>query len=290
MSFDWRALAAHDVEQHFNPRLAVEDADADLARLTQKAADARRVLQAQYDLPYGNSAKETYDYFPAQTRNAPVVVFIHGGFWRAFDKSDHSHLAVPFVANGIAHISLNYDLCPTVTLDTIVDQMRRAVAHIHASAPDLGIDRERIYLAGHSAGGQLVAMLLAQDWTRFGMPDQPFRGALPLSGIFDPAPVLQMPINQEIRLTPDMAARNNTLALPIVCTCPQIVAVGALEPDGWRAQSQEYAAHAQAAGVAAHYVEVAGRQHFTLLDALADPEDPLFRAFRAMIQGDGPGL
>ena len=153
------------------------------------------------------------------------------------DKSDHSHVASDMVYVGLTHISLNYDLCPSVTLDDIVDEIRNAIIFIYHEASNLGIDRDRLYLSGHSAGGHLTGMMLKEDWVLHDLPKDVFKGALPLSPVFEPEAVMHTSINDDVCLNLDVAQRNNVLAGPPTIRGPVIVAVGALEPEGFRQQS-----------------------------------------------------
>ena len=196
MTFDWREHDDDTVEYHFNPRLTIPDAMELLKGMPALAEAARQDLGGALDVRYGDRPKETLDSFPAQSdalgSPPPALIFIHGGYWRMMDKSDHSHVASDMVKDGVAHISLNYDLCPDVTLDDIVDEMRNAVVYIYSNAADLGVDENRLFLSGHSAGGHLTGMMLREDWTVHGLPADVIKGALPLSPVFEPEAILSL--------------------------------------------------------------------------------------------------
>ena len=140
MTFDWREEDDETIEYHFNPRLTVPDTMSLLQAMPARAAVARERLNAKLDIRYGKRPKETLDLFPAATDAfgtlSPAQIFIHGGYWRMMDKSDHSHLATDVVAAGVAHISLNYDHCPAVTVEDIVDEIRHAVIYIYQNSMD----------------------------------------------------------------------------------------------------------------------------------------------------------
>ena len=139
------------LEAHLNPRLAVPDFADHLARYETMSAAARQRLEGKLDLPYGASPLERLDVFPAATAGAPLHIFIHGGYWRALDKSQHSLVAEPLVAAGICTVLINYDLCPAVTLDRIVEQCGEAIAWTFRNAREFGADPARLTLSGHSA-------------------------------------------------------------------------------------------------------------------------------------------
>jgi len=270
MSFDWRNEDDQTIEYHFNPRLTVPDAMTLLQVLPERAAAARTVLESRLNIRYGEQPKETLDSFPAANdtlgKLAPAQIFIHGGYWRMMDKSDYSHLAEDVVAAGAAHISLNYDLCPDVTLDDIVDEIRNAVIYIYRNADDLGIDAGRLFIAGHSAGGHLTGMMMRQNWPDYGLPGDIFKGAAPVSGVFETAPIMHTSINNDVHLDEEMAERNNALKSPPEVTAPVLAFVGGNEPEGFHWQSQRYVEVCKGAGLDAEYVSVPNTHHFTVVE------------------------
>ncbi|MAF48249.1 MAG: alpha/beta hydrolase [Rhodospirillales bacterium] len=280
MNFDWRREDDETIEHHFNPRLTVSNAMELLTELPERAARARPGLNGTYDVRYGPAPKETFDIFAATDDTGgstpPAQIFIHGGYWRMMDKSDHSHLASDVTAGGVTHISLNYDLCPEVTLDTIVEQIRRAVIYIYSNAGALGIDGDRLYISGHSAGGHLTAMMMRQDWPAAGLPKDIFKGALPISGIFEPEAIMHTSINDDVRLDLEMAQRNGLLDEPPTVPAPVLAIVGDDEPEGFHEQSAAYVAHCRSAGLKAGMVSIAGANHFTVLDRIFQKDGELF--------------
>ena len=271
MATDWRELAPAAREAQLNPRAAVGDAVAQshLAGYAQRSIAARLRLAGERDLRYGPEPKATYDLFrPATPPPHPAFVFLHGGYWRALDKDEHSFVVEPAVAAGFAGLVVNYDLCPAVTLDDIVAEMRALMAHLAAEAPRLGLRTDGIALAGHSAGAHLAAMLLF---------DPGPQGRLPIywaelaSGIYEPEAALGVSVNEEIGLTPEMARRHNALARPPAQPLPLRVTAGAAEPPAWRAQSDAYAELARGAGCEVERRDVAGADHFSLLETAIVP-------------------
>ncbi len=134
-------------------------------------------------------------------------MFLHGGYWRMLDKSDFSFVAAPFVARGYAVAVVNYDLCPDVSIATIVDEARRAVAWLAREGAAHGANPDRIVVGGHSAGGHLAAMLFATDWAALGLARDPIAGAVSLSGVHDLAPMVQFSFNADFKLDAAEAAR-----------------------------------------------------------------------------------
>jgi arylformamidase len=275
-------LSDAEINRQFMPRLAVPDHETWLAAHAEMSEAARRTLPCRLDLPYGDTALQKLDIFPAARAPtpAPVQVYFHGGYWRALDKSTYSFMALSMAPAGIATVLVNYDLCPAVTLDAIVGQTIAAIAWVFRNGAAYGCDPERLYVSGNSAGAHLAAMALAQDWRARGLPADLVKGACCITGIYDLAPVLRIDANAEIRLQPEMVARNSPLSLPLPAKPPVIVAVGADETPLWIKQSTDYAAMLRAQGVATELMIIPDAHHFSITRSLGDPEGVLPRAIR----------
>lgn len=292
MRYDWRNKDPDELERHYNPRAAVGDASVEVAlsRYETASAAARERLSSRLDIRYGAGPKQTLDVFPAANGRlgspAPIQIFIHGGYWRALDKSHMSFTAPPMVEAGVTQVQLNYDLCPAVTLDDIVREVREGLVHVYRYAAELGGDPDHIYLAGHSAGAHLAAMLLNHDWGPAGLPADVIKGALLISGIYEPAVVRRISVNNDVRLEAGMAERNDCLRQPPLGNAPLLVAVGAKEPAGWIEQSRALAETCRASERPAEYLVVDGVDHFTIMDEMAKPDGILVRRALAQIEGN----
>ena len=239
--------------QYDNPALVPEH-PAIIAGWAVDAAAYRAAAGGRLDVPYGASPRERYDWFGPD--DAPVAVFIHGGYWQKLDKSYFSHCAAGLVAHGVAVAVLGYDLCPEVTLRRIVEQMRAACA---ALRPVLAF--------GHSAGGHLSAMLLASG-------DVP--AALPISGVFDVTPLRHTRIGDALALEEAEARALSPMFMARPAGRLHAV-VGAAESEAFRGQTREMAARWGGTND-----EVAGANHFTVLAGLSDPRHPMVRQALAM--------
>ncbi len=200
--------AWHD--RMYNNRALVPDFADHFAHWTRASVQARESLQPVLDVPYGDGPNESLDIFPALKPKAPVVIFIHGGYWRSLDKSDHSFVAPGLRDLGACVVVVNYALCPgtpeqPVTIPDIGLQMARAAAWVWRHIAKHGGDPDNISVIGHSAGGHLAAMLLGCDWKKVGrdLPVDLVHKALSISGLFDLEPMRKTPFLQgDLRLTP----------------------------------------------------------------------------------------
>ena len=283
----YRNLSPEALELEFNPRAVARNLDERLAASAAASAETRARLDCVLDVRYGPGEKETLDIFPAADSGArpgaPVHLFIHGGYWRAMDKSDYSFIADAFQPAGATTVVINYDLCPTVTLDTIVEQSNRSIAWTFRNIAEYGGDPERLYVSGNSAGGHLTAMALAHDWEAEGLPADIIKGAAPITGVMDCEPVLDITVNEEVRLEPEAARRLSPLRNPPRRALPLLVAVGGAEPRLWIEMSEDYAALCRERGIACDYMEMPGQDHFDISRAVGDPESPLARAMLRMM-------
>jgi arylformamidase len=198
------------IDAQYNPSIALADPAAPGKHFVAQSALARATLKHHLDVPFGATVQETLDIFPADVPNAPVFVFIHGGYWRSLDKSDHSFVAPALHDMGACVVVVNYALCPgtpeqAVTIPDIALQMAKATAWVWRHIAEHGGDRGSISAIGHSAGGHLAAMLLGCDWKKVGhdLSAGLVRKALSISGLFDLEPMRKTPFLQgDLRLTP----------------------------------------------------------------------------------------
>jgi len=260
------------LDRMYNNRALVPDHALYFSRWADTSAAARRDQPCTVDVLYGTGPNETLDIFPAPQAGAPVLVFIHGGYWRSLDKSDHSFVAPPLVAQGACVVVPNYALCPAVTIPQIAMQMVQALVWVHAHIGRFGGDARRITVAGHSAGGHLAAMLLVCDWSALGggLPAGLVRNALSISGLYDLQPLVDTPfLKDSLRLTPADALR----ASPACMAAP----AGTLYTVAGGDESAEFLRHnrlirdAWGDKTVPVCEELPGRNHFSAVDALAEP-------------------
>ncbi|HXN20310.1 MAG TPA: alpha/beta hydrolase [Candidatus Binatus sp.] len=280
----WRNWPLVRIEKEYSPSSCVPSAEPFMAEYAIRSREAKETLACQQDLRWGGHPDETLDFFPAPSRNSPLLVFIHGGYWQELSKNESLFPAPDSVANEIAFASVNYTLAPRAGLEKIVDQCRRAVAWLHRQADALGFDRDRIFISGSSAGAHLAAMMLLKGWqTTLGLSDHAVAGAILLSGIYDLEPLVGTYISKPLNLTAADAHGLSPMNLALGRPVSVIVAWGENETSESKRQSKSYASRLHDAGFAVSAFEVAGANHFDIVLGLADPQTPLGRATLELI-------
>jgi arylformamidase len=247
-----------------------------LSRWARDSEEARRA-RCELDVPYGTDPAEKLDVFPAPQPGAPVLVFIHGGYWRALDKRDVSFVAPAFTRDGACVVVPNYTLCPAITIPGIVMQMVRAVAWTRRNIARYGGDPDSITVAGHSAGGHLAAMMLACLWNEFdaGLPAATVGSALAISGLHDLDPIMRTSFLQpDLKLTPAQVEQASPARLPPPAQGILYSVVGGDESEEYLRQNRLIQQRWSAARVPVCEA-LPGRQHFSALDAFADPSHRL---------------
>ncbi len=183
------------LDAQYNNRARVANFATHLRRWAEDSDVALRTQPRVVDVRYGGGPNEHLDIFPAPEADAPVLVFIHGGYWRSLDKRDHAFIAPAFTSEGACVVVPNYALAPAVTVPQIAMQMVAALAWTWRHIAKHGGDRQRITVVGHSAGGHLASLLLACLWPVY-QPDLPrdlVKRALAISPLHDLEPVMHAP-------------------------------------------------------------------------------------------------
>ena len=271
----------HDADWYdrmYNNRAMVPDFGQYFDRWVRESTVARSQA-CSTSVAYGPHSTETLDIFPANRPGAPVLVFIHGGYWRFLDKFDHSFVALPFQRAGCTVVVPNYALCPAVTVPDITLQMVRALAWVSRHIAGYGGDPRRITVAGHSAGGHLAAMLMACQWQAVGpdLPPHVVRNALSISGLHELESVRRSPMLQSgLLLTDEDVLKASPAWLPAPARGELMCVVGGDESEEFLRQN---ALMQQAWGNqrVPQALAMPGRQHFSMLDALCEPSHAVHR-------------
>ena len=218
-----------ELDRQYNARAAVPDHPDFFTRWRADSVRARKAMTADIDIAYGRSSDERLDLFHSDKHGTPLLVFIHGGYWRSLDKSDFSFLAPTFVARNVNVAVVNYGLAPGTSMEEMVRQLLRAVSWLYKSASAMSFDPERIVIAGHSAGAHLTAMMAAADWAKWdpSLEASVVHGIVCISGLYDLEPLAQAPfLKDDIRLDTVRARKLSPVTYRPKLAVPMVTAVG----------------------------------------------------------------
>jgi pimeloyl-ACP methyl ester carboxylesterase len=272
----YRGMDRAQLDTAYNNTAAVLERDAIVADWAARSARVRREIAGHLDLAYGDTPRERLDLFLAADPQAPTLVFVHGGYWQINDlvKESFAFFAEALLPLGINLAVIEYTLAPTARLDRIVGEVRRSVRWLAEHLGEYGADPNRLYVAGHSAGGHLTAMT---------MPLAEVRGGIAISGIYDLEPIRLNYLNKKLGLDMAEAERNSPVRQLPAKAGELVVAYGTRELPELCRQSIEYARAWTERGLLGRLLPLDGADHFTILDALARPEGVLTRALLAML-------
>ena len=271
----YRGMDRQALDAAYNNTAAVGEARRDqyVAGWSARSHALRKAWGGRIDLAYGATARERLDFFACGQAAAPTVVYIHGGYWQFNDKEPYAFIGESLLPRGFNLVLVEYTLAPAARMGQIVAEIRRAVAWTIDHAKELGGDPQRVFVAGHSAGGHLTAVA---------MNDPRVAGGVAISGIYDLEPIRLNYLNAKLGLDPAEAERNSPMLHLPAQASPLVVTVGLDELPELIRQSEEYASAWRRHGLAGRYLPLPGHEHFSILEELAHPDGALFAALREL--------
>lgn len=272
------------LDKAYDQRVWASNAEEVIARYASDSADVRRKYPPKTER-YGESEAETLDIFaPADAKALPVMVFIHGGAWRALSRQDAAAPAPTFVENGCLYVALNFANIPQVRLPEMAAQCRRALLWLHRHVERFGGDPNRIFVSGHSSGGHLCGVMLTTDWAALGGPKDLLRGGIAMSGMYELHPVMLSARSAYVKISQDELAALSPMRHLDRIACNVIVVVGDKESPEFQRQSHEFATALAGMGRLTQRVVLPGRTHFVVPEELNDPKSGLSQGVLAMVK------
>lgn len=269
-----------EIDLEYNLSLTVPNSKKWVEWYKQKSAITRQTLDCILDIRYGSSEDETVDIFPAKEQGAPVLVYIHGGYWFSGSSKDYSFVANGFVSQGFTVVVMNYSLCPKVSISEITRQSRTLIAWLYKEASTFNADPSRIFVSGHSAGGHQVGMLLAEEWqSAYGLPDTIIKGGISISGLFDLHPFCYSYLQSKLLLTQETILQQSPYLHIPDSGAPLLITYGEEETEEFHRQSTDYLQAWRNNGLQGELLIQERRHHFSAIEGLNDPNSTLCKAF-----------
>jgi len=272
----YRDYDCEALDEQYNVRLRITDFQAYFDRFAREGEAARQAHPHLTDVPYGEDALQTLDFFPGRSNGRPLLVFIHGGYWRSLDKHQFSQLALPYLAQDINVALINYRLAPQVRMGDIAADCGRALRMLYAKAAALRFDPDAIWLMGHSAGAHLAALIAS-------LGAAPVRGVCGISGIYDLEPVRLSYLNEVLHLSPSDAQQASPQLLAMPNGVQALLCAGDDESAEFLRQRDFYAATLRQSGHAVEVLPLPGQHHLSVVDVAADAGSGLTQSMLRLI-------
>jgi arylformamidase len=274
------------LEREYNVRKLRDDFDQVFESWIVRSAAFRKAADAALGCSYDAGEKDKLDLFRCGTVNAPLLMFIHGGYWQRGDRSAYSFAAESFVHNGVDVAVFGYELCPAATMSGIVRKTQQAIIWLWENGRQYGVSPERINVTGFSAGGHLTAMMLATDWLSLNekVPKDLVRTGCPLSGLYQLVPLLKTTIADALGIDESAAMRLSPHFLAPPAAVPTLVVIGAAETREFHWQTDEFCAKWKTYCPALEKYIEPGVDHFDLINRLASVDSTVFRKVRSLLK------
>src|SRR5262245_57815055 len=268
-----------EIDRQYNVAALESDMRPYLERFITGSEKARHELECVLNVRVGPTVDETVDVFPAKQPGAPILVFIHGGWWCSRSSKDFNLVARGPSAHGVTVVVTNYSLCPKVTIAEITRQSRAVIAWLSREARSFNGDPGRIFVCGHSAGGHQVGMLVTTDWPgEYGLSQDIIKGGIPISGLFDLSPFRYSWLQPKLRLTHELIQQQSPFFHIPAAGPPLLISVGGEESAEFHRQLRDYLAAWRAQGLRGELLTQPGKIHYTAIEGPAEANSPFCQA------------
>ena len=273
------------LEKGYNVRLLVDDFDGLIEKWSKWSEDFRANADSSLDCQYGDGEKDKLDIFRCGKPNAPLFIFIHGGYWQRGDKSIYSFVAHSFVSSGIDVALIGYQLCPGASMTNIVEKIREAIVWIWNNADDYSISKHRINVSGHSAGGHITGMVLATDWSKISndLPEDIVKTGIPISGLYQLDPIRKTTIADALELDDAESLALSPHFFEPKTDAPILVTLGGGETPEFHWQTDNFVNKWKGLKASLDYFAEPDVDHFGVVERLANLESQIFTKVKSFL-------
>jgi arylformamidase len=269
----WKNLSKEDLDRAYNNSLAVTNSSEIVQSWIQSSILAKERLHGDYDIAYGDSKFQSFDFlFAGET--APVIVFLHGGFWQMRSKDDFTFISPPLVEAGFSVAMLGYRLAPLANMNEIIQDVRNGIQAIMAHMKEKNIVSQKLWLLGWSAGAHLISMAQDEDCVL---------GGTAISGIYDLEPMRHCYINEKLQLNEDASLKNSPILLQQNTSKPLDIFVGRSELPEMQKQSIDFATYRKSTNAEGVFKNIPEKNHYTIMDELTDKNGEIFKSIKSRL-------
>jgi arylformamidase len=277
-----------EIDLQYNMSLTVPDSGKWINRYPEISQKVRNEIDCALNVPYGFTVDETLDIFPAREKPAPVLLYLHGGYWYRGSSKDFSFVAGGLLKLGFTVVVADYSLCPKVSIDEITRQSRSMVVWLYNNIKKYNGNPEQIYIMGHSAGGQQVAMLLSTDWEgSYGLPENVIKGGISISGIFDLRPFPYSYLQPKLLLTMETILRQSPCFNIPESAPPLLLTFGENETAEFKRQTDDFLKLWQAKGLSGELFIQKEKHHYSIIEGLSDGDSAFCKAIMRFVKQSG---
>lgn len=275
--FVYASFTQAELDAQYNNRARFPDYEKHFESWTKWSEITRKTIPCHLGVSVGASDYERIDIFPAKSPLAPIYVFIKGGYWYSLDKSHYSYVAEGMRPHGVTTVTNNFGLAPDHDMDTIVQHNRSTLIWLWQNAEQIGADRNRIYIGGHSAGGHLGMVLLGTDWTSIDptLPENLVKGVCSIGGLHDLEPIRKSFLNQKLHITPEQSKRHSPVHIDYRFSAPLLLIAAVDESPELQRQSHIMKTVWEDLGYPVELMVPSGLDHFSVVNNLGDSNCPL---------------
>ena len=274
------------LDRQYNNRLNAPDHEIHIERWENLSKEVEKKYSVIKDITYGEDSHEKLTIFPSPEPNAKTLVFIHGGYWYKHIASDFYLIAEAFRAYGFTTVLIDYPLMPEYTMNQLVLSCRKAILWLCQYLPKYNSNPDQMYVSGHSAGAHLAVMMMTTKWSQFNsvLKDDAIKGVCAISGLYNLIPIQLCYINEILKMDKETALLNSPVQLLPETHCPLVLAVGASETAEYLSQSRELSELWTKQNLRIELIEIAGLNHFSILETMLIPSSALHQAMCHLMQ------
>lgn len=279
--------SSQELEKQYNVRDSRTDYETKIIPdWIDRSILTRKNLKSNIGIPYGKSEKQKLDFFSSPNKDAPTVIFFHGGYWQRGDKSVYSFLANSFVNNNINFLTVGYDLCPIISITEIVSQAQEAIVWIWKNASKLEINKNKFIVSGHSAGGHITGMMMGTEWNKISsdLPNDLILAGIPISALNLLEPIRHTSLNDALKMNKEEAKSQSPIYLTPKTNAPQLVVYGANETDEFHRQSNIYYEKFKSKERKIERFIVPEADHFDEMNDLSNENSEFFKKMKEFIE------